>query len=184
MNRNAVDLNKFNTLCSNSAFKNSEVNEKHLIEFKELFGKKRSSALQLEDHLNNIKDFQDSEEEKFLASPHQIFSFSKEKVHPNRTDSMKAVDQVVKYLNKRKNMPNHHGYVKSGKLITSDGVAITRGRVHSNTNASTSSQSRSKPRKNFPNFSSSLERRGFGSKERLSSENNRPMTSTILVQNF
>ena len=60
---------------------------------------------------------------------------------------MNVVDRVVKYLNNRKNLPFYGGLSNSGKLIMSNGIQINRGRMLSNTNASTSSQSGSRQRK-------------------------------------
>lgn len=98
---------------------------------------------------------------------------------------MNVVDRVVKYLNNRKNLPFYGGLVNSGKLITSNGVQISRGRMLSNTNASTSSQSGSRQRKKVKPFSNSIERNDkFKKNDESECEIENQNGSKILIQNF
>ena len=110
-----------------------------------------------------------------------------------KKDPIREINKVTKYLNTHRNDPYHTGFSNSGKLITSNGkyilsytigIQIKRGRMFSNTNASTSSQSGSQKRYKLGKLSSSVDRKFVKSKDR--SDDATAMTSNvkILIQNF
>ena len=103
----------------------------------------------------------------------------------HKKDSMDTIDQVVKYINQKNSMNNINNCINPWNLITSEGLPIQRGRMHSTTNASTSSHSTSKPRKRFHYLSNSIERNPLKINQRSTSQNvNHNENSTILIQNF
>ena len=94
------------------------------------------------------------------------------------------MENVVKYL-QNKNVIKRSKNTISGNLRTSDGILINRGRVYSTTNASTSSQSNSKTRKNLGGLSHSVDRKNPLEKNNLPCENLKiPNSSNILIQDF
>jgi hypothetical protein len=185
-NRNGCDLAKFNSQTSNSAIKDLDCVESKLDSSRDAYKKDKGSFLLRQNSLE--EDEPEYSNKLKLSQPNEVFSLANEvKVASKKVtkDQIEAFDKAVKYLNYKRQLNNLTKYTNSGKLITSDGVMIDRGRMRSTTNASTSSQSTSKQRQRFQCFSSSVERRNVNGKERATSENKQyGNTSTILIQNF
>lgn len=184
-----MEGNKFNTHHSNSTLKDVvENNDSDFVEFKDESNKKTDYLCQTDDDHYYGVGINETKEAEYLSNQasHQFYSndsHSKEKYFKYK--QMNVVDRVVKYLNNRKNLPFYGGLANSGKLITSNGVQINRGRMLSNTNASTSSQSGSRQRKKVKPFSNSIERNDQSKKEDESAcLFDQKNGSKILIQNF
>lgn len=179
--RNTVTITKYNTINSNSDTKSAE--GKNLLFRGETLGKKRCSLKEGPTDMVKL-NVKTERRDRFHENSHnkkEMLRSSTRSMNENYVNPMRAVDNVVKYLNDNKAV--NQETLGSNRLKTSDGVPIHRGRI--NSNASQYSQSSSKPRRRLFGLSSSVERPNELHIQRAASENTRIQDSSkILIQNF